>query len=205
MPLSIGDREIRLLAGTQLRLSTKFFDQVLDYPECLCIDSKLQFLKMMQNLVDVINQTRHLRKNQDAERAGKIKVGGVRMPQRDKIVKYKRTVRRFQTESQYLLFSFAQACNERQQRAVLHWSHCNPPKFRQLWQIDSTPSAFSQFRCYGWGRVHRSEKLRQQMNQAYLMQILQRRRVTYNVAHSLHLYGAHLPTLQTYSRRSPPI
>ena len=151
MPLGFDNRKMQLRTGTQLRLSTKFFGQVLDYPESLGIDSKLQFLKMTQNLVDVINQALRLRKNQDAERAGEIKVGGVRMPPRDKIIKHKQMVRRFQTESQYLLFSFAQACNERQQRAVLYWSHCNPPKFRQLWQIDSTPSAFSQFRDYGGG------------------------------------------------------
>ena len=130
MPLGFDNRKMQLRTGTQLRLSTKFFGQVLDYPESLGIDSKLQFLKMKQNLVDVINQALRLRKNQAAQRAGENKVGGVRMPPRDKIIKHKQMVRRFQTESRCLLFSFAQACNERQQRAVLYWSHCNPPKFR---------------------------------------------------------------------------
>ena len=120
MPLGFDNRKMQLRTGTQLRLSTKFFGQVLDYPESLGIDSKLQFLKMTQNLADVINQALRLRKNQDAERAGEIKVGGVRMPPRDKIIKHKQMVRRFQTESQCLLFSLAQPRNKRQQRAVLY-------------------------------------------------------------------------------------
>lgn len=53
----------KFLAGMQLRSSAKFFSQVFDYPESLGVDSKLQLLKLTQNLVNVINQARCLRKN----------------------------------------------------------------------------------------------------------------------------------------------
>ena len=71
----------------------------MDYPESFGVDSKLQFLKLTQNLVNVVNQASCLCKNQDAERADGIKVGGIRVPPRTKIIKYKQMVRRFQAES----------------------------------------------------------------------------------------------------------
>ena len=69
------------------------------------------------------------------------------------------------------LFFLLQVRCDRPQHAVLCWSHCNPPQFRQLWRIDSTPSASSQFRRYGREHLRRFEKLRQQMNQACMMRM----------------------------------
>lgn len=167
----------RLPAGTQLRHSVKFFSQVLGYPESFGVDSKMQLLKSAQNLVNVVNLAMCRRKNRDPS-APVIKVGGTRVSPRAKLVTRGNSVR---------------YCTG---RTAIHHS---PDNFRRLIpRLHPIPPL----------RLRASAPIRiaSAADESSLPDAdIVKGRVTDDFPHFPHLYGAHLPTFQTYQHRSPPI
>ena len=70
------------------------------------------------------------------------------MPTRIVVVQYEQMVWYLQAQSEDFLLSVAQTFDERQQPAILHWSHRQPRKLLQIRQSEASPPAFSQLGCH---------------------------------------------------------
>ena len=103
-----------------------FFSHVENYIESPGVDPKLYILEAIQNRSDRIDETPFLREHQDTQCARYIESRRSGVSAGVTVIQHKQMVRRFQPESQNLLFAITQAGDERQQGAIPNGAHRHP-------------------------------------------------------------------------------
>ena len=114
------------LQAIQIHNSMRSFGHVENRLESPGVDSKLQPLEAIQNRPDRIDNAPLPREHQYTQRAHDFEPRRFGVPAGVTVIQHKQMVRRFQPEGQNLLFTVAQARNERQQRTIPNGTHRHP-------------------------------------------------------------------------------
>ena len=145
-------------------------------------EPELQLLQTIQHGANGIENVALLRQQQDTKRTCNLQSRGAGIPAPTLIIQYEQWSFRFETQGQNFLFAHFQA-HQGQQRAIVHRSDFNPGKLVEFRQEELPAQACRRLRGDRPGYLNPAEKGREQVQKSDLIQVLQGRRITDDVAH----------------------